>query len=349
MHITDLKAVYPNYKHVAPSWRTHLWQIVVRVESDTGEVGFGYGGGGKAAVEIVNGHMRDLLVGRKLDGTDDIFSAWDALYYKSIPYGRKGVGVMALSGIDLALWDLLAKSEGVPVHAVIGPRTKGTIRAYATGGDPEWYSEMGFTAHKFPHRGTGESADFETAEQSAARAREIMGPDARLMIDTYMSWNSETTIQMGKRLAPYDIFWFEDVLTPDDLDGQAALRPLVRPTLIAGGEHEFTHIGFDTVAKAGAMDLWQPDITWCGGITAGLRILDIAKEHDIPVAPHRGGEVWGLHLIASSDCMDFAEVLPGLRGAPRDELWLGEPFPERGFMEPSDEPGFGVTLNEELL
>ena len=125
MHITDLKAVYPNYKHVAPSWRTYLWQIVVRVESDTGEVGFGYGGGGKAAVEIVNGHMRDLLVGRKLDGRDDIFSAWDALYYESIPYGRKGVGVMALSGIDLAMWDLLAKSEGVPVHAVIGPRTKG--------------------------------------------------------------------------------------------------------------------------------------------------------------------------------------------------------------------------------
>ena len=349
MRITDVKAVYPNYKHVAPSWRTHLWQIVVRVESDTGEVGFGYGGGGKAAVEIVNEHMRDLLVGRKLDDRDDIFSAWDALYYESIPYGRKGVGIMALSGIDLALWDLLAKSERVPVHAVIGPRTKGTIRAYATGGDPEWYSEMGFTAHKFPHRWTGAPADFETAEQSAVRAREIMGPDARLMIDTYMTWDSDTTVQMGRRLAPYDIFWFEDVLTPDDLEGQAALRPLVKPTLIAGGEHEFTHIGFGDVARAGAMDLWQPDITWCGGITAGLRILDIAREHEIPVAPHRGGEVWGLHLIAASDCTDLAEVLPGMRDAPKDELWLGEPFPERGFTQPSDQPGFGVILNEELL
>ena len=65
------------------------------------------------------------------------------------------------------------------------------------------------------------------------------------------------------------------------------------------------------------MDLWQPDITWCGGITAGLRILDIARQRDIPVAPHRGGEVWGLHLIASSDCMNLAEVLPGQRGAPK--------------------------------
>ena len=94
------------------------------------------------------------------------------------------------------------------------------------------------------------------------------------------------------------------------------------------------------------MDLWQPDITWCGGITAGLRILEIAREHGIPVAPHRGGEVWGLHLIAASDCMDLAEILPGTRGAARDELWLGEPFPEDGYVEPPDAPGFGVALNE---
>ena len=88
---------------------------------------------------------------------------------------------------------------------------------------------MGFTAHKFPHRWTGDQSDFETAEQAAARAREIMGPDARLMIDTYMTWDSETTVEMGRRLAPYDIFWFEDVLTPDDLEGQAALRGRVGP------------------------------------------------------------------------------------------------------------------------
>ncbi len=349
MRITDLSAAYPNYRNMPPSWRTHLWQIVVRVESDSGVVGYGYGGGGKAAVEVVNGHMRELLVCRALDEKDDIFSAWDALYYASIPYGRKGIGVMALSGIDLALWDLLGKAEGVPVHALIGPRTKGTIRSYATGADPEWYRELGFTAHKFPHRASGSLEDFDTAEASAVRAREIMGPDAQLMIDTYMSWDYETTIEMGRRLAPYDIFWFEDVLTPDDLEGQAALSPLVKPTLIAGGEHEFTHVGFADAARAGAMDLWQPDITWCGGITAGLRILDIAREHNIPVAPHRGGEVWGLHLIAASDCMDLAEVLPGVRNGAKDELWIGEPFPENGYIEPSDALGFDVTLNESMF
>ena len=349
MKIANLTAVYPNYKRVPPSWRTHLWQIVVRVESDSGAVGYGFGGGGKAAVEIVNGHMRELLVGRTLDDTTDIAAAWDALYYESIPYGRKGIGVMALSGIDLALWDLLGKAENAPVHALIGPRTKDRIRSYATGADAEWYAELGFSAHKFPHRATGNESDFETAERAASRAREIMGPDAQLMIDTYMSWDAETTTRMAGVLAPYEIYWFEDVLTPDDLDGQAALRPVVKPTLIAGGEHEFTHIGFTDVARAGAMDLWQPDITWCGGITAGLRILDIARERGIPVAPHRGGEVWGLHLIAASDCMDLAEILPGMKGAERDELWLGEPFPENGYIAPPDGPGFGVELNEGMV
>ena len=349
MKITDVKAVYPKYRNVPPSWRTNLWQIVVRVESDAGVVGYGYGGGGRAAVEVVNGHMRELLIGRTLEDTSDIASAWDDIYFQSIPYGRKGIGVMALSGIDLALWDALGKAEGQPVHALIGPRTKGRITAYATGADPEWYAELGFTAHKFPHRAAGGPEDYETAEQAAVRAREIMGKDARLMIDTYMSWDAETTVEMGRRLATYDIYWFEDVLTPDDLEGQAALRPQVKPTLIAGGEHEFTHIGFADAARAGAMDLWQPDITWCGGITAGLRILEIARENGIPVAPHRGGEVWGLHLIAASDCMDLAEVLPGVRDTPKDQLWIGEPFSEDGRIQPSDAPGFGVTLNEAMV
>ena len=95
--------------------------------------------------------------------------------------------------------------------------------------------------------------------------------------------------------------------------------------------------------------MWQPDITWCGGITAGIRILDIARQAGIPVAPHRGGEVWGLHLIAGSDCIDLAEVLPGMRGADRDDLWMDEPSAVNGFISPTDASGFGVRLNEEML
>jgi L-rhamnonate dehydratase len=184
---------------------------------------------------------------------------------------------------------------------------------------------------------------------SAAKARELFGPDAMIMIDTYMTWSSETTLEMAWRLSDFNIYWFEDVLTPDDLAGQAALRQPVKPVLISGGEHEFTQYGFADIARIGALDLWQPDITWCGGITATKRILDIAREESIPVVPHRGGEVWGLHFIVATDCMDLAERNPGNRGEERDELWLNEPAVTEGFLEPSDAPGFGVTLNKSMV
>ena len=349
MKITDVKAVYPRYKHVVSSWRTRLWQIVVRVESDTGVVGYGYGGGGLAAVEVVNGHLRELLIGASLDSAEDIASTWDALYTASIPYGRKGIAIMALSGVDLALWDLLGHAERRPVYELVGQRSKGKVTAYATGADAEWYRELGFTAHKFSHRWTGSPSDYDTAVERSARAREVVGADARIMIDTYMSWDAEVTLEMTRLLRDYEIYWFEDVLTPDDLVAQAALRPAIKPTLLAGGEHEFTQFGFQEVARAGALDLWQPDITWCGGITAGLRILDLARAQGIPVAPHRGHEVWGLHLIVSSDCMDLAEVNQGERGVTGDELWIGRPRAIDGYIEPSDAPGFGVTPNEAML
>ena len=349
MKITDVKALYPNYKHVVPSWRTHFWQIVVRVETDTGVTGLGYGGGGVASVEVVNRHFRELLLGRQVNGIDDIREAWDALYAESLPYGRKGIGIMALSGVDLALWDVLGRAERVPVYDLLGGKKKERVQSYATGDDPEWYRELGFTAHKFPHRWTGNDADYDRAVASAARARELFGPEAMLMIDTYMTWDIPATLEMSNRLAEFNIYWFEDVLTPDLLEAQAELRPAVKPVLLSGGEHEFTHHGFAEIARTGALDLWQPDITWCGGITAGLRILDIARDAGAAVAPHRGGEVWGLHLIMATEGLDLAERNPGRRGAPRDELWFGEPQPQNGYLEASDAPGFGVSLNEAMV
>ncbi|MCH7624867.1 MAG: hypothetical protein IIC83_02985 [Chloroflexi bacterium] len=349
MRITDVRAVYPNYRHVVPSWRTHFWQIVVRVETDAGVVGLGYGGGGVASVEIVNRHFRELMVGKKVDSVADIEGVWDMLYDASLPYGRKGLAIMALSGIDLALYDLLGKAEAVPVYALFGGLKKQKAFAYATGQSSELYREKGFMATKFAHRWTGDEADYDDAVDRARRARDLYGADAMIMVDCYMSWDGDVTLEMSRRLAEFNLFWFEDVLNPDDLVGQAALRDKVKPTLIAGGEHEFSHHGFRDIAEAGALGLWQPDLTWCGGITAGLRILDIARRHDIPVSPHRGGEVWGLHLIVGSDCMDLAEVHNDQIVAERDELWLNAPTAVDGYIAPTDAPGFGVALNEAML
>ncbi|MDP7578400.1 MAG: enolase C-terminal domain-like protein [SAR202 cluster bacterium] len=358
MKITNVKAIYPRWQNLPPRpgetaktgvWQSHFWQIVVRVDSDTGATGFGYGGGGIPGTIIVNEHLRELLIGRHVESIDDIREIWDMLYFKSIPYGRKGIPVMALSGIDLALWDLLGKQNNKPVYDLLGGIQKPNVRAYASTRDFERDCEAGFTAMKFSHRWTGQESDYDATIELANRARDIFGANALIMTDCYMSWDSEVTLEMARLLSEYNLYWFEDVLTPDNLDQMASLKPNIKPVLLAGGEHEFTHHGFGALAKAGSLDVWQPDITWCGGITAGLRILEIAHRFGVSVVPHRGGEIWALHLIVASECENLAETHPDRWQTPIDNLWTDEPYPVGGYIAPSDRPGFGVTLNESML
>ncbi len=347
MKIESVKAVYPNYRNVVSSWRTHLWQIVVEVRTDTGAIGYGYGGGGLASLPIVNGHFRELLVGKSLDTPDDIQLIWDHLYYESVPYGRGGISMMAQSGVDLALWDALGNAEKCPVAELIGLIRKERIDVYATGPDSEWYAELGVSGQKLSHRWSGSCDD---AIEMAAGARNIIGNDTKLLFDVYMSWDADTALQMAEALAEFDIYWFEDVMTPDDLIELAELRPRVSPINLAGGEHELHLNGFMRMAELGSYDIWQPDITWCGGVTAGLRICGYADLMGIPVIPHRGGEVWGLHLIAASDaCDNLAELVMGSRNATTDQLWIGTPELSNGKLSISDAPGFGVKPNEAML
>ncbi|MFZ1755322.1 MAG: mandelate racemase/muconate lactonizing enzyme family protein [Caldilineaceae bacterium] len=352
MRIQQISAHYPNWQAVG-GWRPRLWQIVVRVESDTGFVGYGYGGGGEASQPIVNGHFRELLMGRGLESVDDIAAIWDDLYFASIPYGRRGVGVMALSGVDLALWDLLGKATGRPVVDLLGGLARPRVRAYASGGDPEWFAQMGFTACKFSHKWTGDPAeyerDYDRAVASAEAARQHLGGEALVMADCYLSWDAAVAEEMGRRLAPYNLYWFEDILTPDLLAEQAAVRPRIKPVLLAGGEHEFTQYGFGEIARANALDIWQPDVTWCGGVTATLRIIELAKQNGARVVLHRGGEVWGLHIIAAGLCDNLGELVLGHRDASQENLWLGAPQAVDGHLAVSDAPGFGVQIDERLM
>ena len=350
MTVTEVRAAYPKWRRLPPAsaWQAHFWQIAVRVDTDVGVVGHGYGGGGQPAVHVINDHLRRFLVGRAIGGVDDIAAAWDELYPVSIPYGRGGLAQMALSGVDLALWDALARAERVPVHRLIGPRTKQRVTAYATSGDLELTARYGYGAMKLSHRWRTE-ADFESAGERLAAARAALGPAARLMVDCYLSWPVAVAARMGELLAPYAPYWFEDVATPEHLAELAALRPRIEPVLLAGGEHDFTPAAFAAIARHRALDLWQPDVTWAGGITGTLRILELARRYRVPVVPHRGGEPWGLHLIVATDCLDLAETMPQRWQEPREDLWLGEPEVIAGTIDPGDAPGFGVRLNEDLL
>ena len=127
------------------------------------------------------------------------------------------------------------------------------------------------------------------------------------------------------------------------------IRPFIKPILLAGGEHEFGHYGFADIGKNHSLDIWQPDLTWCGGFTAGKRIMEIAAKYNIPVVPHRGGEIWGLHFIAATSCDDLAETHPDRWHTNANKLWIDEPIPHNGYLSLPDRPGFGVSVNEHML
>ena len=349
MKITEVQAAYPDYRQPLKGWRAGLWQTVVRVETDAGVSGCGCGGGGLAGVEVVNRHLRELLLGENCNGVADIERLWEKQYAASIPYGRGGIASMALSGIDLALWDLVGRAERQPVHALLGGAPGQRIRAYASGNDPEWFAEMSFTAHKVPFGPPQDSGSLERAAAAAEASRRHLGTDALLMFDCYMAWDAATALEMARTLAPYRVHWFEDALTPDDLEGLAGLRRQIKPVLLAGGEHDLAPNRFAAIARTGALDIWQPDVTWCGGVTAALRIVEQARAAGVPVVLHRGGEPWGLHVIAGTACEDLAELVLGNRHSAREQLWLDAPEPEEGCLTPGDAPGFGVRLNESLL
>ena len=350
LKITNVAAVYPKWSRLPSGvWQSHFWQIVVRVETDAGTVGYGYGGGGEPACLIVNKHFRDLVVGRTIESVDDIRQTWDDIYFRSLPYGRKGLQDMALSGLDLALWDMLGKAQGQPIYELLGGLQKPRVSAYATGNEFEKYIDLGYTAVKFAPGRSESGPDIPSTAAAARKARAVLGDDALIMTDCCMAWDFEMTKMMAEALREFDLYWFEDVMTPDHLEEQAALKEFVHPIKIAGGEHEFTRFGFAQIANANALDIWQPDITWCGGITETLRILELAAERGVPVVPHRGGEIWGLHLIAASSCENLAETMPARWEDASDELWLDEPRVVDGCISPLDRPGFGVVLNEAML
>jgi L-rhamnonate dehydratase len=347
MKIKEIKAYYPKWENLAKGqWQSHFWQIVVKIKTDNGLIGYGYGGGGEPSVLIINKHFKELLIGKNIDTINDIQDIWNELYFKSLPYGRHGLAIMAISGVDLCLWDLLGKQNKKPVYELIGPVKKRIINAYATGNEIKSYLLEGFKDFKIPHKWENNDS-YESLIKLCEEIRSDIGPDGKLMIDSYMSWNSDVCLKMDALLKKFNISWFEDINTPDDLEELSKLRNRI-DTKIAGGEHDMTLKNFIDISKLNSLDIWQPDITWCGGLTAGIKIIKLAEQMKTEVVLNRGGEVWGLHLIKSSCCENLAEIVK-INEKENNKLWNNIPKVTDGLINPNDNPGFGVELNEHLI
>ena len=282
MIISDVRACQPRCES-PPDWRTSLGQILVAVKTEAGLTGYGVGGGGAAGIHIVRTILRDLLVGKDFE---QIARHWQAMYAATLPFGRKGVAIMAISGVDLALWDLLGKSGGKSVAQLLGGPIHENIPLYATVWD-----EIPDESHR-PLLGVQDSSRSQKRAGSASlggRGRQstnTRGPDVTLMVDAWMKWDVPFTLQFAELANPYQLDWIEEPLPPDDFAGYAEL---VKSSLIpiAGGEHEFTAAAFIELIDKKLHHIVQPDACWCGGMTQLAAIYKHANQAGVRVCPHR--------------------------------------------------------------
>jgi len=339
MKITNVRATQPDAPGTPSDWRGWMGQIAVAVDTDDGLTGHGIGGGGTAGIHVIETALRPLLLGA--DATD-VEGLWETMYRATLPYGRKGLAIMAISGVDLALWDLRSKAADKPVAALLSHAPRADVPAYRTGGaeDVDESVADGFGAVKVGGLGRFDPAGNANAIVALLRgARAQVGPDVALMADAGMNWTDrEAVLALCERLVELDLRWMEEPLPADDLDGYAWLTER-SPVPIAGGEHEFGARGFAELMARGCHAVYQPDVCWCGGLTQLVEIYRLARAHGVSVCPHRGSETWGLHAIAALDPQPLAES-----GRPWME-WVGGREIVRGRARWTGGPGFGVTLD----
>lgn len=321
--------------------------MIVEIKTDQGIAGYGMGGGGGAGAYIVEHHLRDLLTGSNPLRTELL---WDQMYTASSYYGRRGLAIMALSGVDLALWDIAGKYARRPVHELLGGPTKEKVPAYYTGVNFETALKMGFRGFKLPIRhGVAEGKDgMKTIAADVAKLRKLVGPEADIMIDCNSLWDVPYTLEMDQRLAEYRLKWFEEPLNPDDVVGYERLCGRIRNTRIASGEHEYTRFGYTELLRHKAVQILQPDVTWSGGLTECRRIAALAAADSLPVCPHRGGCPYAMALIMSTPNCEMAESFG--HGETGNEIMtaMTSRFQD-GYYYPNTKPGFGIELNESIL
>ena len=351
-HIATPMAKYPEYRQSRQSFGINvLGTLVVEVEAADGTVGFAVTTGGEPAAYIVEKHLARFLEGR--DPTE-LETIWDQMYFSTQYYGRKGLVVNAISGVDLALWDLVAKLRGEPVHHLLGGKVRDELSFYATSSRPDLSQQLGFIGGKMPlHHAPAEGDEGlrkNLAELELMRSR--CGDDFWLMLDCWMSLDLDYAQRLAHGAHRFGLKWIEEALSPDDYWGYRDLKKSApQGMLVTAGEHEATRWGFRMLLEMECCDIIQPDVGWCGGMTELLKISALAESRGVLVVPH-GSSVYSYHFVITRHHSPFAEFLMMAPQADRvvpmfQPLLLDEPVPVGGRLQLGDAPGFGVRLNPE--
>jgi L-rhamnonate dehydratase len=339
----------------------HGW-LIVEVFTDDGTVGIG----NAALAPQVTKQVIDLYLKPILIGADpwDIEFLWQHMYRKTMAFGRKGIGMAAISALDIALWDILGKSAKQPVYRLLGGRTKPRIPVYASrlysvelselAAEAKRYKDEGYKAMKLRF-GWGPVDGASGMQRNVALVRTVrqaVGDEIDVMADAYMGWTLDYAKRMLPLLEPFHLRWLEEPVIPDDIQGYAELKSHGRIP-IAGGEHEFTLHGFRDLLQARALDYIQFDTNRVGGITQARKVAALAEAYSVPVIPH-GGQIHNYHVVMASLNSPMAEYFPPVDVEVGNELfWYifnGEPKAKDGFVDLDEKVyGLGLMVNEKAL
>jgi L-rhamnonate dehydratase len=339
----------------------HGW-LIVEIFTDDGLVGIGNAAlAPQICKQVIDLYLKPRLIGQN---PWDIEFLWQHMYRKTMAFGRKGIGMTAISAVDIALWDLLGKSAKQPVYSLLGGRTKQRIPVYASrlysaplselSAEAKKYRDEGYKAMKlrFGWGPTDGAAGMQRNVELVRTVREAVGNEIDVMADAYMGWTLDYAKRMLPLLEPFNLRWLEEAVIPDDIHGYAELKSYGRIP-IAGGEHEFTLYGFRDLLEARAVDYIQFDTNRVGGISQARKIAALAEAYSVPVIPH-AGQMHNFHVVMASLNSPMAEYFPIVDVEVGNELfWYifnGEPKAKDGYIHLDESvPGLGLTINEEAL
>jgi L-rhamnonate dehydratase len=348
--------------------------LIVQVHTDDPDI-VGYGEVdsspevAKAIIDAPRSHRLCTGLAAAIVGQDplEVERLWEVMYRASVWFGRRSVAIHAISGIDLALWDIRGKVLGRPVYDLLGGAHRREIPAYASVLMPETPELVaaevgrrrseGFSAIKlgWGPMGIDMAADVELMRA----ARESAGPDMNIMIDLgfypgpdlHTGWDASTVLEFARRIEPFRPFWLEEFLPPDDFRGFATVA---RGTSIrtAGGENLTTRHEFVDLMDRGHVSIVQPDVTRSGGLTECRRIAELAEQRGIPCVPHAWStgliKAASMHLVASIPNALFLEYT--LSDSPLNTDLFADPVRLRdGVAHVPEAPGLGVTLDTDVL
>jgi len=343
---------FPEYKRHRRLWLPRWEPVWVRVTAEDGTQGLGCCSFGRPVAAIIADHLGPHLIGKDALAIE---RNWELLFRLTKPYGTVGLSSVAISGIDLALWDLAGRLLNQPVYALLGGPARERVWCYATGNDVDWYRDLGFRGFKLacPY-GPADGLDgLAGNERLVAAARETVGDDAELMLDCYMAFDVDYTVRLAERLRPWRLRWIEEYLLPEDLDGHVAVRERLPWQGLATGEHLYTPYPFQHLIARRAVDVLQPDVQWAGGLTACRRIALAADAAGLTVCLHGGANTaFGQHLTFAMPNMPWAECFIGTApGVPlaRAAATPGTRVPEGGTLGLPGGPGFGLEIDPAWL